>query len=787
MTANSDHQTQSPNKAKFNFLRFLGSFISLGIKLSLIGLVVIIGFALYLDPTVQTKFNGKKWTIPAKVYARPLELYAGQNLSLSDLIFELEALGYRRQNEVSLGSFKVDGASITLHSRGFHFYEGAEPPQIVSISFKNNQISKITAKNNADLSVMRLEPLLIGGIYPAHVEDRILIKLDEVPQYLLDTLIAVEDRRFYHHFGIAPKSIARAVWVNLTQSGVRQGASTLTQQLVKNFFLTSERSLKRKATEAVMALLLELHYSKDEILETYLNEVYFGQDGQRAIHGFGLASQYYFGTPLNELKLHQVALLVGMVKGPGYYNPRKFKDRALQRRNVVLEVLAKQNIIDAKTANAAKNLDLGITERGSLAAAKYPAFLDMVKRQLRDDYQEQDLTKEGLSIFTSFNPILQHKAEQAITETLAKLSNRKKAQNLESAMVVTNPQNGEVLALIGGSDARFAGFNRALDASRQIGSLMKPAIYLTALSNPSEYTLTTVLSDTAITITPPKGKSWTPHNYDQKEHGDIFLFQALSHSYNLSATRLGMAVGVPQVLATIGKLGVDVDWPNYPAILLGSGAMTPLQVAKMYQTIASGGFNTPIKPIRSVINLRGDPLKNYPFVLEQKFDPAYIYLLQEAMQLVMRQGTGRSVYNKINKNINLAGKTGTTNDYKDSWFAGFGQNLLSVVWLGHDDNKSSGLTGATGALQVWNHFMQAAGPLSLEPIAPPNIVYVHVDAATGNAVSSDCPNVITMPYIRGSEPAFIGDCYPLDAFDQVELLDEASELGLDHPNHEANN
>jgi penicillin-binding protein 1B len=347
--------------------------------------------------------------------------------------------------------------------------------------------------------VARLEPLLVGGLYPAHHEDRILLKLDQVPPYLVETLVAIEDREFFNHYGVSLKSIARAFWINATAGQLRQGGSTLTQQLVKNFYLTNERSLTRKATEAMMALLLELHYDKNEILEAYLNEVFLGQDGQRAVHGFGLASQYLFSQPLAELKLHQVALMVGMVKGPSYYNPRRFPERALERRNLVLDVLAEQGVVPADQVAAAKLKPLGVTKRGSLADSSFPGFLDLVKRQLREDYREEDLTEEGLRIFTSFDPILQMKAEAALSETLKRLSagRGKGIDEVEAAMLVTSPESGEVQALIGSRQPRFAGFNRALDAVRPIGSLIKPAVYLAALERPSQYTLTSWLSDTA--------------------------------------------------------------------------------------------------------------------------------------------------------------------------------------------------------------------------------------------------------------------------------------------------
>jgi penicillin-binding protein 1B len=747
-------RTRTSRKAKKPAPGGLRTWLGWGLKLGIVGFVLLAGFAVYLDAIVQEKFSGKRWMIPAKVYARPLELFVGQKLSKDDFLIELDALGYRRESVANgPGAAAVNGNTVDLNTRGFQFYEGSDPAQQIRVRFSGDYVADLAAANGTKLAVARLEPLMIGGLYPKNLEDRILIKLDQAPPYLLDTLVTVEDRDFYHHFGVSPKSIARAFWVNASAGQMRQGGSTLTQQLVKNFYLTNERSLTRKLTEAMMAVLLEIHYSKQEILEAYLNEVFVGQDGQRAVHGFGLASQYFFSQPLSELKLHQVAMLVGLVKGPSFYNPRRNPERALERRNLVLDLLEQQGVATAEVVAAAKKMPLGVTKTGSLADSSFPGFLDLVKRQLREDYRDEDLTEEGLRIFTSFDPILQMKSESAMSETFKRLAGRKGVDDVEAAMVVTNPETGEVQALIGSRKAGYAGFNRAIDAVRPIGSLVKPSIYLTALERPNQYTLTSWVADEPFQVKGADGQVWKPQNFDHKAHGNIFLYQGLAHSYNLSSAKLGLELGVPNVFKTIGKLGVQVDWPAYPSMLLGAGALSPMQVANMYQTIANGGFNTPMRGIRSVLTAEGEPLKRYPFQIQQRFDPGSIYLLQNAMQRVMREGTGRSVYNVLPASLNLAGKSGTTNDSRDSWFAGFSQDLLAVVWLGRDDNGKTPFTGATGALQVWTSFMKKADPLPLDMAVPDNVVQAWVDAATGQGSAAGCPNAVQMPYIRGSEPA----------------------------------
>ena len=757
-------------KKKSSMKQRLGGWV---LKLGLVCLVLFAALAMYLDAIVQEKFSGKRWAVPAKVFARPLELYAGQHLGRDDFLTELKALGYRQVNSVSgPGQMAVSGSQIDVYTRGFQFFEGTEPAQRVSVRFNGQQVASIGG--SANLVMARLEPMMIGGIYPAHNEDRILVRLDQSPPYLVDSLVAVEDREFFQHFGVSPKGIARAMYVNLTSGSLRQGGSTLTQQLVKNFYLNSDRNIIRKGLEAMMAVLLELHYSKEEILEAYLNEVFLGQGGNRAIHGFGLASQYYFAQPLQELQLHQVALLVGMVKGASYYNPRRNPERATERRNLVLDLMAEQGMVSAEQAVQAKNKPLDVSVGGSMADTSYPAFMDLVKRQLRADYRDDDLTSEGLRIFTSLDPLLQNKAEEAVKTTLKRFGPAAENVPLESAMVVSGAQTGEVLAVVGGSDPRFSGFNRALDASRPIGSLIKPAIYLTALEQADRYSLVTPIDDAPIELQAEPGKTWSPQNYGRESHGLVPLYLALAKSYNQAAVRLGVDVGVDKVLNTVRRLGVEHDWPVYPSMLLGSGAMTPMQVSDMYQTLANGGFNTPLRSIRNVLTAQGEPLKRYPFEVRQRFDSASIYLTQEAMSHVMTEGTGRSAYNRVPSSVRLAGKTGTTNDLRDSWFAGFSDDLVAVAWVGRDDNGRTRLTGASGALQVWSAFMGEAHPQSLSAVPPSGIVTAWADPATGLGSDPSCVGSIEVPFRQGFEPLPGPGCRPV--IDTEALQDGANKV-----------
>lgn len=743
---------RSTKKAKFRWL-------SLALKLALVGLVVLTFAMVYLDARVKTAFSGRKWALPAVVYARPLELFAGQRITGEGLEQELQALGYRPQHWPGPGSYRRSGGEWEIHTRGFTFVDGEEPARAIRLGSHQGSITDLWSNEGSALSLVRLEPLAIGGIYPQHNEDRELVKITEVPQYLIDGLLVAEDRDFYSHHGVSPKGIARAMFANVRAGSMVQGGSTITQQLVKNFFLTNERKLVRKIKEALMALLVEIHYGKDEILEAYLNEVYLAQDGPRAIHGVGMASRYFFNRPVDELTLAQSALLVALVRGPSYYDPWRHPERAQARRNLIIDQMQVQKLVTEKDAKVAKASKLGIgTSRHDRARAIYPAYLDLVRRQLSRDYREDDLRTQGLKIFTNFDPQVQWQAERAVANVLKGVDARvKKGVKIEAAVVVTSVDNGDVLAVVGSRDTRYAGFNRALEARRQIGSLVKPAVYLTALRQSDRYNLLTPLLDAPVAINTPSGP-WRPENFDHKSHGDTPLFKALAMSYNQATARLGMDLGLGPVANTLRKLGVESDIPEVPSLLLGSIALTPFEVAAMFQTIASQGFSSPLGAIRAVTDADGEPLSRYSFEIEQRFSAESVFLLQFAMQAVIREGTGQSVYQRLPLSMNVAGKTGTSNDQRDSWFAGFTGDKLAVVWLGRDDNRATPLTGATGALAVWRDMMAniSLQPLDLTP--PEGIVYEWVDIVARTKAGESCANARRVPFVAGSEPQQEGEC-----------------------------
>lgn len=726
----------------------------------LILLIAISVIGLWLmDRHIRAEFEGKRWALPAKVFARPLELYAGAPLSINDLKIELQALGYQITDSAQRpGQASVSATRAIIASRGFDLTGEQEPAQQLLLDFAGNELTQLRNAAGEELTLVRLEPALIGGIYPLNNEDRDLIQLNEAPEALIDALIAIEDQDFYRHFGISPKGIARAMWANLQAGGFVQGGSTLTQQLIKNFYLTADRTLLRKLMEVPMALLLEFHYSKDEILEAYLNEVYLGQDGNRAVHGFGLGAHYYFAQPLPELQLQHHALLAGMVKGPSYFDPRRHPERAKQRRDLVLKVLLDQDKITEADYLLAVNAPLDVVAKGTLTKEAYPAYLDLVKRQLRQEYADEDLNSEGLLIFTSLDPISQRKAETALTTTIDNLQQQhgEKLADLQGSMVVTDPQTGEVLAIIGDRRTRYQGFNRALDAKRPMGSLVKPAVFLTALEN--GYTLASPVDDSPYRLELPNGDIWEPENYDRQSHEDILLIDALAHSYNLATARLGMTLGLDKVIATLKRLGVDKPLQAYPSLLLGAQSLSTLEMATMYQTIAAGGFQIPPRAIRTVSDAEGKNLSRYPFTLQQTIPAQPIFLVQTALQEVMRAGTGRYAATQLPAGTRVAGKTGTSDAQRDSWFAGYSANRLAVVWLGLDNNQSLPFTGSGGALPVWTRYMASESLLSLDNLPPANIDFAWVDKQSGKLSDQHCENVRQLPFIKGSQPLEQSDC-----------------------------
>jgi penicillin-binding protein 1B len=729
------------------------------------GSVLGLAFAawmLALDREVRLRFAGARWALPAQVYAAPLLVYPGLNLGRKGFTRELERLGYRQVPLLGgAGTFTAKAGRIAVHTRPFMFWDGRQPCAKVEIDFGDRQVDELYDRDaKQGRTLLRLDPMLIGSIHPTAGEDRVLVRLDEVPPLLPAGLIHVEDRHFGEHLGVDPKAIVRAAWANLRARRAVQGGSTITQQLVRNFFLTLDRTWTRKITEAFMAILLEAHYSKQEILEAYLNEVHLGQDGGRAVHGFGLASQFYFNKPLPELQPQEVALLIALVKGPSFYNPRRNPQRALERRNLVLGMLLSAGFISEQEHAIAAKRPLGVVGDTTSGSVQYPAFVDLVKRQLVGQYAEADLTNEGLRIFTTLDPRAQELLEKRLVEGLPALEKGRKlkAGTLEGAGVITSVDDGKVLALVGGRDVRYPGFNRALDARRPIGSLAKPFVYLAALMQPERYGLGTTVQDEPVELKLPHGATWAPQNYDKTPHGPVPLFMALAQSYNLATVNVGLDVGVNNVREIFRAAGMLDEPPPLPSMFLGAVDLAPLEVAQLYNTLAASGYRTPLLAIREVMTREGEPLTRYTLRVRQALPEVPVFLLNWALEQVMLNGTGASVYAYVPPDLRLAGKTGTTDELRDSWFAGYGEDRSIVIWVGRDDNQPAGLSGASGALQIWAPLVRDLGVRSFSPEVPAGIESVLVDPENGLRADEACGSAVAIPYAEGHVPEEYSSC-----------------------------
>lgn len=726
-------------------------------------LLVFVAYWAWLDHQVVGKFQQRRWDLPGRIYAAPMELYAGLPATVGQVVDMLGVLGYRDVREPhGPGQYRADARRIAIHTRGFAFWDGEELPQRAVIHFAGGRVRAIARSDGTEIGILRLDPPEIGRIHRTTFEDRLLLSADELPAFFTRALIAVEDRRFEDHIGVDWLGILRALWVNAVRGSIEQGASTLTQQLVKNLFLTRERTLTRKVKEAMMAISIERAYSKREIFETYVNEVFLGQDGNRAIHGFGLASQFYFGRPLAELGVAEQALLIGMIRGPSLFNPFKHPERALARRNEVLRRLAVSGLLTQKQAEGLSKAPLILRKGTWRGRGRYAAFLDLLRRQLKHEYREEDLQTAGLKIFTTLDVRIQLAAEKSVVDGVAALEKQrpKLKDELQAALVVADPRAGDIKALIGDRHGAPGGFNRALDAKRQIGSLIKPFVYMTALARPREFNVLTRLSDEPRSYVAPNGKIWSPQNYDRNFYGPVPLQDALAKSLNLATLDLGFRIGIPALTSTLRRFGYVGDAPNYPSLFLGAIDMTPYEVAQVYQAIANDGFRSPLRAIRAVVDAHGTPLQRYALKIENVVDAPTAFLTRYLLTRVVERGTARSLAAVLPNALPLAGKTGTSDDSRDSWFVGFGSDLLGVAWVGRDDNKPAGLTGAAGALRIWVDTMKASGiaPVNMDP--PPNVEW-HRLTADGRALAGvACADAVSVPVNIDYLPETLETCAP---------------------------
>jgi penicillin-binding protein 1B len=726
------------------------------VSLLVLGLLVGIGgpYVWHLDREVRREFAQLQWQVPTRVYARPLALRPGLRLDGDALELELTAAAYHTDGEGRLpGTYVRDGQRFQIGTRAFMDEDGPVPAKQLEVVLSAGQVAQVRdVAGRHRLDSARIDPARIATLYGNSEEERRLVRIEEVPPLMISGLQAVEDRNFMKHHGIDPWGVLRAIWVNLREGEFEQGASTLTQQMVRSLFLSNTKTISRKVKEAMYALIIEARFDKRSILEAYLNQVYLGQQGKQSVHGVAAGADFWFGRDLSALRTEDIALLIGIIQGPGYWDPRRFPERALHRRAVVLDVFAELGLITPAEAARAKATPLGVSEQPGVARNRAPAFLDLVRRQLARDYPEDTLRGAGLSVLTTMAPSAQILAENAVTQTLPQVQ-RKQGPELQAGVMVTDAASGDVLAMVGNARIGEPGFNRALESQRPVGSLLKPFVYLLALAQPGRYSLATWVDDSPVEVTLSSGKSWRPQNSDGQSHGTVTVTDALARSFNQATVRVGMDVG-PDRLSELMKVLAGLRAPANPSLILGSVDLSVFSMAQMYQFLASGGRIQPLRAVRGVLDPQGKSINRYDTHAEpaQAGDAVAARLVTIALQATVTSGTAHQLIADGLGPLQSAGKTGTSNDSRDSWYAGYTGSHLAVVWVGNDENKPTGLYGATGAMRVWSALFKKLPTRNLN-VSSEGLDWAWLDATDFATTEENCPGARRAAFVSGFLPA----------------------------------
>ena len=716
----------------------------------------LIPYMAYLNHQVGERFGKLRWQVPTRVYARPLMLRQGLTLDAQTLKTELDAASYRDGDGKRDGTYSRAGNRWKISSRGYFDVDGRIAPAQLEVTLAAGKVSSVRdVPSRKSLRSARLDPARIATLYGQQQEERRLVRIEEVPELLVTGLQSVEDEDFAHHHGIDITGMMRAAWVTASSGGEnKQGGSTLTQQLARSGLLGigKEQTVTRKLKEILFSLLLEARYDKKTILEAYFNQVDLGQRGAQSIRGVAAASEFWFGRELRDLSSEQIALMIGLVKGPSWYNPRRNPERATERRNFVLGKMHAAKLIDDAEFERAKKAPLGVTkDAGNIAANRFPAYVDLVRKQLARDYPADRLSGAGLSVMTGMSPAAQGYAEGAVVRTLKSLDHKTRPA-LQAGLVMTDVHNGDVVAVVGSRDVTEQGFNRAVDAKRPVGSLLKPFVYLLALAQPDKWSLASSLSDAPVTVSLGRNRTWKPGNSDGRSHGSVRVMDALANSYNQATVRLGMDVQ-PQRLAELIRTLAGIESEGQPSLILGAVDQSPYAMAQLYQFLASDGEIQPLHAVRGVLDRQGSTIKRYDTVPPpaQKGDAVAARLVGVALQYAVSSGTGRQLVRDGLGRLSSAGKTGTSNDGRDSWFAGYTGDHLAVVWVGNDQNKATGLFGATGGMRVWSEIF------SRLPSAPLQISSDGLDwqwIQRGHSTDAGCPGAGRVAFVAGFAPAY---------------------------------
>ncbi|MBX7147612.1 PBP1A family penicillin-binding protein [bacterium] len=728
-------------------------------------LAILLVHTLTLYHTITKKFEHHRWNLPSRVFSDSYSLYNGRYVKSTDIDEKLDFLEYNEvsQTPKSPGEFYKQGNNYEVYLHNFNYPHQKFEGYPISFAITDGNLSGLKRiDTEEELTLARLEPEVIASIFDENLEDRTFVPFANIPQALKDAIVSVEDERFYKHYGIDFRGITRAMFKNIIHFKLKEGGSTLTQQLVKNFFLTPKRTLSRKFNEMIMAFLLEARYSKDEIFEAYLNEIYLGQRGPASVAGVEEAANLYFSKNVSQLNIAESALLAGIIRSPGYYSPFDHPDRALRRRNLILGKMLENSFISKDEHDAAVKESLPLTKRNKRVNFA-PHFVDLVLYQLKENFPRVQLEAEGLYIFTTLDMNEQRKAYRLVEKSLASLEknstvlkkNKDAGVMLQGALIMLQNATGYIRAYVGGRDYIKNQFDHLLLSKRQPGSLMKPFVYMMALdpeqTNPPK-TLATLIDDSPLEVD-NDGEPWKPQNYDKTFHGMIPLREALEKSFNVAAVRLSLEVGLDKIVKELEKFHFVSEFKPYPSLVLGSFEVSPMEMIRAYTVFPNQGVLSEPQAIRQVVTPDGEVLERKDLNMEKVISPDTAFLVNQLLTGVFDRGTAKGARN-LGFTALAAGKTGTTSGYRDAWFVGYTPDVIALTWVGYDDGRATGLTGGSGALPLWSNFMKEVvadnGSLPFRPT--PHIILVPIDPKTGLIHRKKCGEALDEYFIKGTEP-----------------------------------
>lgn len=759
------------------------------VALALIVAILIGFFVVRPFWRLTSQFDELTFRQPSRLYAQPTRLKPGLSFSPSRLVEELEREGYRAYEgpaPVPAGHYQRTRQGVAIHQRTFPTPDGKRGGQYAEVAYRGNRVSGLTVEGK-EVEELLLDPTLLASYYSDDRQERRPVALEEVSPDLVQAVVAAEDDNFYDHSGVSFSGIARALWVNLRGGQLRQGGSTLTQQLVKNLYLTHDRTITRKSQELVLALMLELRYSKEQILAAYLNEIYMGGTRGVSLLGMGAASRAFFGKDPGQLDLAEAATLAGVIQSPASYSPTAHPERAKERRDWVLGRMAKLKMADPERIEQALAAPLA-TAPTPVTRRRAPYFADAMAAEARRRFGIEDIADGGYALFSTLDWRLQEAAEAAVEKGLQSAEKgyqrgHKGEGPLQAALVSVDPATGGILAYVGGRDYDESQFDRAGRALRQPGSAFKPVVYAAAFEK-GEVRPTSLLEDAPLTRLTSAGKPWSPKNDDGLFHGWVTVRRAIEQSYNPATARLAIEVGLPEVIRLAHRMGISADMDPFPSIALGAMGVTPVELSSVYATLAAGGVRPPVHGLVAALDRYGQPVPGGELPdKERVLSPQTNYMVTSLLQGVLLRGTARGAASGIPGD--LAGKTGTTNKRRDSWFAGYAPERATVVWVGYDDNSSTRLSGARAALPIWIGFMAKAAPPGGYSVfkSPPGLATATIDPTTGKLATEYCPTLLTEVFRQQDMPTELCDRHQ-SWYDQYEgtvaaadgLGDEEGEL-----------